>query len=196
MDRELFRHLRRRLVTHRFGLERDLKEIQDRLDAHTRATNAMTRLECCEVSGFMSSEVHRWMFVEGYRAGSDRAIAFLECIVIPEMVVNQTLHRPRSNADGSVTMTPTFVRGREIAGAVVDSYTKDVRLGVFDDVLREPCAECGMEALVVCHHFWDDDSDSQHLRIHRLCVRCPDLQDIASTVVGATGALPFLSVRC
>ncbi len=173
----------------RRALEEELARTKSAIDAHDRALAAMDGLRRCERSGFMSNECSRWFFVAEYAAVPDgrRAprLTRVSCIVVPEAVIAQTLHRPVPHADpaqaarGVVTMTPTPVSATEIARDVVAAYASGVRLGGYGEVRTVACPSCGKPAVLAANHGWDYDSGCQWLHVGALCPRCPRFELLA-----------------
>ncbi|HTM68172.1 MAG TPA: hypothetical protein VL426_02630 [Candidatus Binatia bacterium] len=169
------------------------------LERYEKATRFVASLRRCyaPVVLFGCTE-HRWLFVREYAAAPGRPGPrpwALECLIVPAVIETQTWHRPKHppNDDGSVTMTPTPVSADDVAATAAALYGAHVRIGAFDEVLREPCAACGAQALVACEHGFDHDSGCQWLDVVRLCLACPRLDGIAaSPPLDARDAHPLL----
>lgn len=182
----------------------DLREqIRRRTEILRRRERALSAIDslirCDSAFGFGSDTYEHWLFVSRYAIDADTfEPTELECVIVPDAVGNGLRHRPKPHDDpteaasGTVTMTPTSLTGRDIGEAVVSRYAKDVRLGTYDDVLSEPCATCAKPAVIACQHYVDTGNEHQWITLHRLCVNCPRLEELAAIGCGYYETPPFL----
>lgn len=152
-----------------------------RLDAVSRAIAAL-RAPYRPVT-FGGCEEMRAFFVSGLTLGPDAAIASLGLVLVPEVFGKCGWHKPHPNPDGSQTMTWGESTADEIVAELSRKYVPGtVVTGTPDDVLRQPCPDCGTPAFVYCLHYFDFDSAYQGIDVSRLCLACP-----AVTSIGGKG---------
>lgn len=191
--------LRRR----RAELAAELAAVDASLKDHDDALRALDGLKRCTIAGFMSSCRNAWLFVARYSSTPgvrtrNPTLTGIECVIVPDAVVGQTLHRPVPHEDpaqaarGVATMTPMPVDGHVIARETAARYGANVRMGDYADILVEPCGTCGANAPVVCNHGWDYDSGCQWVTVYRLCLRCPSVAVVADAMCDSEDACPLL----
>jgi len=132
------------------------------------------------------------MFVSGYRAqpakaGDRRTQAELievDLVIIPEVLVPHVLrvNIPNTSRPGTSTSTATEV---DVLGIIARMKkharnAKNVATGTFADVLREPCATCDQQALVIGIDKYIDDDNGYVFTVDRLCEACSLVENIAS----------------
>ena len=186
--------LRSALGARRIDAAEALEKNKQLLERYTAVITAFDGLERCSSAGYMMREHVRWMFVAQYTASqvlNTVKPTALECVIVPEAIVTQNRHLPCHDAlatSGACAMRTVSFTSQQIAEEAVAVYASaNVRIGEYEDALIEMCRACGEKSVVVCKHSIKVEEDDHEITLYRLCMHCPNLQEIARmTSLGPT----------
>ena len=188
--------LRGALGARRIEAAEALEKNKQLLERYTAVIAAFDGLERCSSAGYMMREHVRWMFVARYGVTQVLhtvmpAPTALECVIVPETIVAQNRHLPCHDAlavSGACAMRTVSFTSQQIAEEAAAVYASaNVRIGEYEDALIEMCRVCGEKSVVVCKHSIKVEEDDHEITLYRLCMHCPNLQEIARmTSLGPT----------
>lgn len=197
MTPERFKNFQVRIAKDIVPLKEQLKSAEKEVDALKRSLKCRQQFkEWCEyltngetMGGFLGGTPTYAMFVRQYsvkpcRKGDSVKLVSVDLIIISEVLAEHKLRVDTlsSKTPGVLTNSAEMVAVPEIVRRM-QAHTKNaknVSLGTFADVMREPCAKCGEQAMVVALEKYIDEDNGRDFSVDRLCDVCSLVDNIAS----------------
>jgi hypothetical protein len=181
-DRHKVKELAKRLTSLR---AEQMAAAQDRFRRLEAVASALHGLCTCESSPMFGSSTTVWSLVADYRStprGRGMMLTQADLIVVPEMVLDQVLHRPTPDPinKNRSHWSPRTVSGAEIAHEAAANKKFGLRIGRTSEAKLEKCPSCEAQAAIVCQRDWDYDNGVQSIVVFRLCLDCPTLDHLAA----------------
>lgn len=171
-------------------VKKKVAEIEKLLNSHRKFARRCQELINGETStGFLGMTSDYAMFVSQYsveppnKERNWHRLNEANLVIIPEVLephllrVNIPTSKPGVSTNTSRTVNVTGIVTRMLKHC---ENATNVVVGTFADVKREPCNNCGKEALVVGFELYDDEDERDSFIVSQLCEHCSSISDIAA----------------
>ncbi len=170
------------------SLKQTLQQTQMRRSLRYKMRKDITNVQTFfEPFGLWRPEPGIWTFVRAYET-RDGILTDVTPLVIPDIVIERTWHRPTPETRGKSErrMTSTPIAPEEVITEATSRYpdAKFVR-GTFADALWQPCPSCVQPAFLTFTYLPPLPDDDQHsfryesFEVNRICFDCERIDDIA-----------------
>lgn len=160
-------------------LQYKLAAIEWEISTSKKVTSIIDGLRRCYRPRNMSQSYDLWLFCKSYAVSPDgKKLTSLNCLIVPEMVLPDNAVRSKPNAEGSCVTEPEIGRRDKLIDAAINLAPSCISRVSVDDILTEPCDQCGKMAIVAANEFGDGGEEGLYLALWRFCPHCTRIKDI------------------